>query len=287
MSESELQGPSGNEVRITAVVLTLNEEANIKRCLASLTWTDEIVVVDSGSRDRTVEMATSAGARVVKHQQAGVFRISDQRNWALDDAGLQGDWVLFIDADEETTDVLAREVRARCGADGGPDAYRLAPKFMFWGRWMRRSMRYPSWHDRLVRMGKVHYAGGVWEHFEAGTSVGTINEPYVHYGNSQGFSHWLERHNRYSTWDAESVFSYLESRNWESFGTSLRLFDRKVAARFWRLRPILRFVLMYVIRGGFLDGPEAFVLCVRYAIFDYMTAERVAELRRRKAGRPL
>ena len=196
-------------------MLTLNEEVNIERCLASLAWAHEVVVVDSGSEDNTVTLAEAAGARVVEHRQQGQFRISDQRNWALQHAGLASEWVLFVDADEEVPEALAAEIRTRCAAEGGPDAYQLAPKYMFWGRWMRRSMRYPAWHDRLLRREKVTFQGGVWEHFTPGTDSGRIDEPYIHLGNSQGFSNWLERHNRYSTWDAQAVVDYLDSHEFE------------------------------------------------------------------------
>jgi glycosyltransferase involved in cell wall biosynthesis len=272
---------------ISAVVLTLNEECNIERCLASLIWADELVVVDSGSEDRTVPAAAAAGAKVVEHRQEAPFRISEQRNWALAHAGLRGEWVLFVDADEIVTAPLAQEIRRRCAEPDGPDAYQLAPKYMFLGRWMRRCMRFPAWHDRLVRREKVTFAGGVWEHFVLGTRPGRIEEPYIHFGNSQGFSAWLNRHERYADWESESVYAYLTSGETASFRTSLRLFDRKVAARLWPLRPLLRFLLMYVVRAGFLDGPEALLFCLRYAVYEYMTVEKIFERIRRSRGQQL
>lgn len=272
---------------ISAVVLTLNEEVNIARCVESLTWADEVVIVDSVSNDRTVEIARHLGARVVEHRQVGVYSNADQRNWALEHADLNTDWILFVDADEVVPDVLAARVRECCDDPDGPDAYQLVPKYLFWGRWMRRSMRYPAWHDRLVRRGRVTFEGGVWEHLRSGVEVGQIAEPYLHYGNSKGFEDWLERHSRYSSWDARSVLKYLESGDPGTFDTTRQLRSREAAARLWRIRPLLRFVLMYIIRGGFLDGPEAFVFCLRYAVYDYMTVEKIIEARRRRASMPL
>jgi glycosyltransferase involved in cell wall biosynthesis len=272
---------------IAVVVLTLNEGSNIERCLQSVGWADEVVVVDSGSTDRTVELACAQGARVVGHRQKGNFLFAEQRNWALEHGDLTCDWILFVDADEVIPTALATEIRRCCEYGGGPDAYQLAPKYLFWGRWMRRSMRYPSWHDRLLRLGKVTFAGGVWEHFSPGIQVGRINEPYLHYGNSKGFEEWLERHSRYSSWDASAVLRYLDTGAITAFGTQRRLRSRRIAARFWRLRPVGRFLVMFVARGGFLDGPEAFMFCMRYALYEYMTVEKIIEERRRRTGLPL
>ncbi len=274
--------------RISAVVLTLNEEVNVERCLRSLSWADEVVVVDSASTDRTVEIARQLGARVEERRPAGGFSAADQRNWALEHADLIGEWVLFVDADEVVPEALAKRIRERCGRADGPDAYQLAPKYLFWGRWMRRCMRYPSWHDRLVRKGRVTFEGsGYWEHFREGVAAEQIPEPYLHFGNSKGFEDWLERHCRYSSGDARVVLEYLETRDPRAFDTPRQLRSRQIAARLWRLRPLLRFLLMYVIRGGFLDGPEAFAFCLRYALYDYMTVEKIIEVRRRRAGKPL
>ena len=226
----------------TAVVLTLNEQRNIKRCLASLSWADEVVVVDSGSGDETVALALASGARVVEHCQPGPFLIADQRNWALQHAGLAGEWVLFVDADEEVTQTWRERSDPAVPGLGGPDAYQLAPKYMFWGRWMRRCMRYPAWHDRLVRRGKVAFAGGVWEHFTAGVGMARIDQPYIHHGNSQGSRRgWrgttATRPGRRSQW------SHISLADAGSFRTSRRVTERKVAAHAWSGRPLLRFSL--------------------------------------------
>ncbi len=272
---------------IGAVVLTLDEEVNIERCLRSLSWADEVVVVDSASTDCTTDIAHRLGARVVEHRQDGVYLIADQRNWALEHAGLTSEWILFVDADEVIPEGLALRIRERCDDPCAPDAYQLAPKYLFWGRWMRRCMRYPAWHDRLVRRGRVAFEGGVWEHLRPGVTIGQIPEPYLHYGNSKGFDDWLERHVRYSSWDARCVLDYLDTRDPQQFGTLRQLRSRRAAARLWRLRPLLRFLVMYLGRRGFLDGPEAFVFCLRYALYDYMTVEKIIEARRRRAGLPL
>ncbi|MFH1066818.1 MAG: glycosyltransferase family 2 protein, partial [bacterium] len=245
------------------VVLTKNEEQTLAQCLASLHWCGEIVVVDSASVDRTAQIAREMGARVLEHVQQGVFKIDEQRNWALEHGGLKGEWVLFLDADEEVTDELAREIQRVCNAAPAPyNAYELTPKYLFWGRWLKRTQGYPNWHARLLKLGEgVRFEGGVWEHFSGNARVGKIRVPYNHYANAKGLSDWLARHDRYSSWDAQKTVSYLESKDAAALGTSRKLFLRELAARFWFLRPFARFFQMYFYRLGFLEGFSALVFC--------------------------
>ncbi len=275
---------SGSDV--TAVVLTLNEEHNITRCLASLQWCDDIVVIDSASTDRTAALAAELGARVLVHQPEQPYRISRQRNWALDQAGIGTTWVLFVDADEVITAPLQAEILCRLPTTT-TEAYQLAPKFMFHGRWMRRSLGFPIWHDRLLRVGRVRLEGGVWEHFSNGVRPEQLAEPYLHYGNSKGMTDWLERHNRYSSWDADGIAAYRQSRDRGAFGTARKTRQRALAARLWPARPVGRFIVMYVLRRGFLDGWAALPFCLRYVFYEYMTVEKVVEHKRLARGKPL
>jgi glycosyltransferase involved in cell wall biosynthesis len=274
--------PSG----IAAVVLTLDEVDNLRRCVEALRWCDDIVVLDSASSDGTQELAEELGTRLFVHRQAGTYLISEQRNWALDHCGITSPWVLFVDADEVVTDPLRLEILKRTAA-AHVDAFQLAPKFLFRGAWMRRSLGFPIWHDRLLRHGSVRLAGGVWEHFEEGARVGRISEPYLHHATSKGFSDWLARHDRYSTWDARGINSFLATGDVTAFGTVRRTGLRSAAARLWPLRPLARFFIMYVLRGGFLDGPSALPFCLRYVLYEYMTVEKVVEQRRVERGLPL
>jgi len=272
---------------VGAVVLTLDEEHDIERCLMSLQWCDDLVVVDSGSADRTTELAEGCGARVLRHRSPGTYLISEQRNWALDHAALWTDWVLFVDADEVVPASLADEIRRHCRSAGGPDAYQLAPKYLFFGQWMRRSMRFPSWHDRLLRRGAVRFTGGVWEHFAPGPRVGRISEPYLHYGNSKGIEQWVQRHLRYAEWEAGQIAEYMERSGDDPFTGQRRQAMRRLAARCWPLRPLARFFAMYVLQGGMWDGWAALPFCLRYAMYEQFTVEKVIERRRRDRGLPL
>lgn len=272
---------------VAGVVLTLNEEQDLARALASLAWCEERLVLDSGSIDATATVASQLGVPLQEHRQPPPFRISEQRNWALERAGLRSDWVLFLDADEEVGPELAREIRRRVADPEAPDGFELTPRYWFLGRWLKRTQGYPNWHPRLVRRGALRFEGGVWECFPAGAKVGRIPLPYEHYAFSKGLDDWIERHRRYATWDAETIVAFRHRGDAEAFGTHRFVAARALAARFWPLRPPLRFLQKYVLQGGWLEGWQALLFASLMACYDLMTVVKVIELRRRRRGLPL
>lgn len=272
---------------ITAVILTKDEEATLSRAIASLGFCERVFVVDSGSTDGTERVASSLGATFVTHREAGPFRISAQRNWALDSLPITTPWVLFLDADEVVTEALAKELHGLVQRDSDHAAFELTPRYLFWGKWLKRTQGYPNWHPRLVRLGRARYAGGVWEHFETSGRVGRVLEPYDHHANSKGLHDWLARHERYARWDAERIVAFRDGDGADALETSRKRRLRMLAARFWPLRPLARFLHMYVLRLGFLEGLPALNFCLLYAFYELMTVNLVIELRRRRSGLPL
>ena len=273
---------------LTAVILTKNEEGQLTRAIESLRFCRRIIVLDSGSTDSTQLMAEAAGAEFVVHIPEPPFRISQQRNWALAHLEIDTEWVLYLDADEVVPEALAKRLTGLAAdANAALDAYELTPRYLFWGKWLRRTQGYPNWHPRLVRHGRADFAGGVWEHFTEGTRVGKIYEPYDHYANSKGLRDWLDRHYRYAAWDAERIIDALESGNPEALGTTRKRWLRRLAARFWPLRPFARFLQMYIFRLGFLEGWTAFNFCLLYFCYEVMTINLIVENRRRRAGKDL
>lgn len=273
---------------IYAVVLTLNERENLQRCITSLRWCDRICVVDSGSSDGTTEEAARLGAEVYTNKQVGRFLISAQRNWCLENCGFEaGSWVLFLDADETISSELAAEITKVTSSSVQIDGYEMTPRYFFWGRWLKRTQGFPNWHPRLAKAGTIWFEGGVWEHFNASDRIARISIPYDHHANSKGFSDWLERHIRYSNWDAEKIVDFLASGNADALGTSRKLRLRILAANLWPLRPVARFFHMYVLRGGCLEGKESLVFCLLYAFYEFMIVIKVAERLRAKKGLPL
>lgn len=267
---------------IAGVILTLNEQQNLARALCSLSWCDELLVVDSGSADSTREIAEYYGAKFVTHIQPPPFVISEQRNWALDFAGIASEWVLFLDADEEVCALLATQIRTCIGSNLHADAYELAPRYWFLGKWLRFSQGFPCWHPRLLKLGAARFDGGVWESFAPGSRVSRINTPYEHYAFSKGFDDWLERHSRYSSWDAEQIVAFLATRNTATLATRRWRTIRLFLSQFWWLRPPLRFLQKYVLQFGFLEGWQGLLFALMMAGYEMMTVIKVIELLRRQ-----
>jgi len=232
---------------------------------------------------------------VLEHRQPGRFLITEQRNWALTQAGLRSDWVLFLDADETVGPacVLAiqqalREAAAAEATDQpSPEGFELTPRYWFLGRWLRRTQGYPNWHPRLVRRGRLGFEGGLWESFADGHRVDRIAEPYEHYAFSKGIDDWLERHRRYADWEAERIVAYLDGAGDGALGTRRWLRLRRLAAQLWPLRPLLRFSQKYVLQGGFLEGWQGLLFSLLMAGYDLITVVKVIEWRRRERGLPL
>jgi glycosyltransferase involved in cell wall biosynthesis len=270
-------------IPVSVLILTLNEADNIMRCIRSLSWCDDIVVLDSFSTDGTVERARECGARVYQRE---FDNFAGQRNHALDQVDFKHDWILHLDADEVVTPALAQEMAAKI-KDPRIAAYRLASKLMFKGKWLRFSGMYPCYQVRLGRKDRLRFeqvGHGQRETVDCG-AVGTLEEPYVHYGFSKGMADWLERHNRYSSDEAAQGVALLQ----EGGGGIGELFSSDPSTRRRALkrlsvrlpfRPALRFIYMYFMRLGFLDGHPGFVYCRLLAMYEYWIVLKIRELKK-------
>ena len=138
---------------ISILILTLNEEHNLARCLDAVAWSDDVLVLDSFSTDRTPEVGKSKGARVLQNQ---FVDFAQQRNFGLTHGNFKHDWILHLDADEVVTPELKREL-LEVAATTEKDAYQVASKVMFQGRWLKRSGLYPWYQVRMGRRGKLTF----------------------------------------------------------------------------------------------------------------------------------
>src|SRR5438105_120057 len=139
---------------LSVLIPTRNERNNIGECIASVLWCDEIVVVDSGSRDGTAELARATGAHVVEFRWNGQF--PKKKNWALENVPWKNEWVLILDADERITSELAVEIQQALRSSNA-DGFFIDRRFMFHGRWIKHGGYYPSWNLRLFRQAKGRY----------------------------------------------------------------------------------------------------------------------------------
>lgn len=266
---------------LTAIVLTWNEQNNITACLEHLDWAEDIVVLDSFSDDRTIEVARAACPRVRVFQHA-FTDFGQQRNWALDHCMPRHDWILFLDADELATPELVREIEKAIENPGDSVGFYLTCRNYFLGRWIRRCTFYPSWQLRLLRLGQVRFRKEGHGQREVATGrLEYLRAPYEHHGFSKGVNHWIARHNRYSS-DEIELIGRLRSE-------PLRLGDllstdavrrrrclKRLAARAG-FRPVLRFFYIYVIRGGFLDGMPGLYFCLLRVAHEIHITVKLAE----------
>lgn len=269
------------ESAATAIILTKDEEINIRPCLEFLAWAADVIIVDSGSRDRTLEIAgeTRPDVRVFSHS----FKdFGDQRNWALDHTNPKHEWILFVDADERVTPACAAAVDVAIRQPGANVGYYLAPRNYFLGRWIKHCTLYPSWQLRLLKKGHVRFRKeGHGQREVADGPLRYIHEPYDHFGFSKGVAEWIDRHNMYSTHETELIRRLrAEPVRWLDMFTRgpvvRRRFLKRLAAR-TPCRPFARFFYLYVLCGGFLDGRPGLIFCMLRVSHEIHIAAKLAD----------
>lgn len=275
---------------VSVLIMTLNEEVNLPACLASVAWSDDIVVLDSFSTDRTVEIARAAGARVYERAYDDE---ASQRNYGIKRIEFKYPWVYLPDADEIATDELRDELLAIAADPSRPEAYfRARFKNIFMGRWIRHSSLYPTWNIRFVRPDRCRFERTVHSHVVADGPCGHLRAHYLHYSFNKGLDAWYEKHNRYSAAEARLALTGAESGRIEwrklfAHGPEQRRRVLKLISFRLPFRPLLRFLYMYVLRRGFLDGTRGYTYCRMLAVYELMIVTKIAELRRRRHGLPI
>lgn len=268
-----------NTAGVSVLIPVKNEALNLPACLESVRWADEVFVVDSQSTDGTAELAAASGATVVQfHYQGG----PKKKNWSLANLPFRQEWVLIVDADERVSPELAEEIRQAIQRPDAPPGFYINRRLIFLGRWIRHCGWYPSWNLRLFRYRLGRYetvpvdasqAGDneVHEHVVLEGTAGYLRHDLLHHDYKSLF-HFLERHNRYSDWDA-AVFRRLRHEpllRRDSLGGALG--RKRLLKRLWvRLpfRPLLFFVYLFILRAGFLDGAAGWHFCLLASIHQY------------------
>jgi len=274
---------------ISVLILTLNEEINLPGCLDSVRWCDDIVIFDSFSTDQTVKIAKAAGARVFQRE---FDNYASQRNAALMEVEYKHPWVLMVDADEKVSPELFKEINTTIPVDNGEiTLYRMRRKDFFLGKWIRRSSGYPTWFGRLIKIGHVWVERAINEVCATEGKVGHLKGHLLHYPFNKGFHSWFEKHNRYSTMEAELIVNSKRfAIKWGCIFNSDPAIRRKaIKSLFYRLpaRPVLMFLALYFWRRGFLDGRAGLTYCLLRSFYEYMISCKVKEIRLRKMRMPL
>ena len=278
---------------VSVLVPTLNEQRNIADCLGSVSWSDDIVVVDSGSRDGTVEKASALGARLVDFRWNGKY--PKKKNWSMENIPWKHEWVLILDADERVTPELADEIQTTVRQPAAY-GYFINRRFMFMGRWIKHCAYYPSWNLRLFRHRAGRYeklhAGDtgsgdneVHEHVVLNGATAYLKNDMLHFAYPDIYT-WVEKHNRYSNWEAQvEVIGHGAEHEAQDIGSRLA---KRRALREWSrrmpCRPALRFLYSYILKRGFLDGYAGYVFCRLLACYEMMNVFKAYEFRRRQRG---
>lgn len=277
-------------MKVSALILTFNEERNIAACLGSLAGIDDIVVVDSGSTDPTCAMAEERGARVLTRP---FDNFANQRNFGLDEGSLRHEWVLHLDADEVATPEFLAALES-LAPEPGIEGYRVPSKTILNGRWLRYSGMYPTYQVRLGHRDGMRFkqVGHGQREDLAPEQVGTFPEPYLHYNFSHGITQWLRKHVGYAEAEAEQFFNdrqidlrpgdLFSSDRTERRRTLKRLVNRLPVA----FRPPLRFLHTYLLRRGFLEGRAGLQYAVMLSCYEAMIAAQILD-KRSVSGRSL
>jgi glycosyltransferase involved in cell wall biosynthesis len=296
ITKSEAEEPkSATQTRVlpvSVIVPVRNEARNLTRCLESLSRVGEVYAIDSGSTDRTVEVAESYGAKVVQFHYAGGW--PKKRQWAMDTLPFAYDWIFLVDADEVLTPELADEIH-RSIQDPQIDGYYIALQMYFLGRRLRHSsgnLRKLS----LFRKGMGHFECRlqdqdasmadmeVHEHVVVKGATRELVNPLIHY-NVESLSRYILKHNEYSNWEARVLSQSVapEEMKADLFGTQAQR-RRWLKRNLYRLpgSPVLLFFYWYIFRLGFLDGVPGLIYCSFQAVQMFHSKAKIYETR---AGR--
>lgn len=270
-----------NKIPISVIVSVKNEALNLPSCLEKLKRFAQIIVVDSGSTDQTIPIATAMGAEVVQFQWNGKF--PKKRNWALQNANLLYEWILFLDADEFVTDEFVNEVELKIQ---NPifNGYIIQFENYFMGRKLRYGYGFNK--SALFKKSKGAYEKideDMWSHLDMEVhehpiikgNVGVIKAKVVH-KDFKNLEHYIDKHNAYSTWEAQRYLQLKQSKN-----TNLSLNQKiKYGLLNTGLLPAVYFIGAYFLKLGFLDGKEGFFLARYKSHYFFQIQSKIESLKK-------
>jgi glycosyltransferase involved in cell wall biosynthesis len=267
---------------ISVLILTKNEQQDLPGCLDSVQWSDDVHVYDSFSDDSTADIATRRGATVTRRK---FDNWAAHQNWGLQNIAFKHPWVFYIDADERMTPELVASVRQAAANPGDRVAFRMQRRDFFMGTWLKHVQTSP-YYMRLFIPSKMRYERLVNPVSIPDGPVADIEGYLDHYPFSKGIRQWFDRHNSYSSFEAQQIIENEKTK--EPFSVWKAFFEKDFTRRrfhqkelFFRLpaRPLVKFVLLYVLKRGLLDGKAGFTYSVLQSIYEYMIVLKVSELK--------
>lgn len=278
-----------NKVPVSILIPVKNEEENLKRALPTVSWADEIFVVDSKSTDGTKKVADQYGAKVVQFEFNGTW--PKKKNWSLENLPFRNEWVFILDADEALHPDAEDEFRKIVtDPDHTTSGYWINRRFMFMGKWLKHAY-YPNWNLRLFK----HKLGRYEKLTDIDTQSGD-NEVHEHVIVQGKTAHlktemdhhafpsvdvFVEKHNRYSNWEARvAVDRFLnEGSNLQQGNVSKRRLLKKLSQKL-PFRPTLRFLYVYLWQKGFLDGKEGYYFARMHAMYEMLCVAKTYEMKK-------
>ncbi|MDR1683430.1 MAG: glycosyltransferase family 2 protein [Candidatus Symbiothrix sp.] len=272
---------------VSIFIQTLNEEKNLPRCFDSLKWSDDIVVLDSISCDRTEVIAKQYGCRFFQRKYDG--RANNQ-NWAVKNIDFKYDWVWYVDADEVTPPSLAEEIQKICSNPDTEEVVFFARREnYFMGKWLKHCGGEQAWIARLWKPAYIEWDRGANPVATFNGKAGYLKNKFEHYFFSKGYFDWIERHNKYSSYEAEETIKSLINGDFKIAGLfskdtiERRNMLKKLSFRL-PLRPFFRFIHMYFVSRGFLDGKPGLTYSFLIGIYEYFIVLKVKELKMKEKG---
>jgi glycosyltransferase involved in cell wall biosynthesis len=274
---------------ISVLILTLNEEQDLPGCLDSVAWCDDIHVFDSGSTDRTAEIARERGAKVTVRP---FDSFAAQRNASMQ-LPFRYPWLLVLDADERPTPELNAEMpRAIAAVAPAVAAFRIHRRDFLWGTWLKHTQMTSS-YLRLLRVGHVQYTRAINEITTVDGEIADLKNPFDHLAFSKGIAHWVNKHNEYSTREADLLASgdatQRASLREALFAKGMQ--QRRIAQKaiFYRLplRPLIKWLYLMFVRGAILDGSAGLMYATLISFYEYLIEAKYREILRRRANLPL
>ena len=265
---------------ISVLILTKNEEINMKALFESVSWSDDIHVLDSHSTDSTVEMAKAAGAHVLYRD---IDDAAIHQNWALRNIPYKYDWVFHIDADERTTPELVEALKQVVDQPVTHVSYNVQRRDFFMQTWLKHTQSTPH-YQRFFLHEKMKYDRKVHPIPVPDGTVGFLKGYLDHYPFSKGISQWYSRHNLYSTWEADILTKAKDEDDAFSlkemlFGASMQVKRRQMKKLYFMMpfRPQIKFFYMYILKGGFLDGRAGYTYARLIFFYESMITLKVYE----------
>ncbi len=273
-------------IPISILILVKNEEEHLPKLLKTLDGFGEIVVFDSLSTDRTLEIAEAVGCKIV---QRAFDDWASHQNWAVEHIEFKYPWVFYLDADERMTPEVRDEIATIAQLEHPPHrAYFCRRKNYLMGRWLKRSMS-AGYVMRFFQPPHIRFTRKMSVQPVLKEPAGYLKHAFVHYHFSRGFQQWFEKHNWYAALEADEWIKAVDENDatWKdvfSFDGNRRVQALKHLSYRLPFRPAIKFAYMYLWRLGFLDGKPGFHACMLMAVYEYMVGLQVREKRRRGQG---